>query len=291
LPNDSETFRIGAEIDRHQNRWGDALANFRKASELDPRNDEVTYHLEFLYREMRRYNEREQLLTRDAANHPGPDPWSQMMLAEIKMDKGDPVGAQTLLSEVPLDFSPTPEIWETRFTAALYLHDYDGASRVIAATPEEIASDVFYGQPSESWADCLIARFRGDKEKAQLVFAAAQEKLEPSRPDKTKNWFYFVRVARLEAGLRRKDDAIRDARRALDLMPIAKDAVSGPIAATNLALVYAWTEEPNLAIEQLEFLAKIPCGPSYGDLRFNPSWDSLRGDPRFEKIVASLAPK
>jgi hypothetical protein len=56
-------------------------------------------------------------------------------------------------------------------------------------------------------------------------------------------------------------------------------------------LVYAWSGEPNLAIEQLEFLAKIPRGPSYGDLRFNPSWDSLRGDPRFEKMVASLAPK
>jgi len=287
LPNDSEIFRIAADIDRRQNRWGDALANFQKASELDPRNDEVTYHLESLCREMRRYNEWEQLLTKDAANHPGPDPWSQMMFAEIKLDKGDPVGAQALLSEVPLDFSPTTEIWETRVTAALYLHDYDGASRVIAATPADVASDAFSGQPPESWADGLIARFRGDKEKAQTVFAAAQKKLESSRGDKTKNWIYFVRLARLEAGVGRKEDAIRDARQALDLMPIAKDAVSGPTAATNLALVYAWTGEPNLAIEQLEFLAKIPCGPSYGDLRFNPSWDSLRGDKRFDKIVAA----
>jgi serine/threonine protein kinase/predicted Zn-dependent protease len=291
LPNDSETFRIGAEIDRHQNRWGDALANFQKASELDPRNDEVTYHLGVLCREMRRYNEWEQLVTKDAANHPGPDPWSQMGLAEIKLDKGDPVAAQALLSEVPLDFSPTSEIWETRFTAALYLHDYDAANRVIAATPETFASDAFDGQPPESWSDCLIARFSGDKKQAAAVFAAAQKKLDSTWADKTKNWLYFVRLARLEAGLARKDDAIRDARRALDLMPIAKDAVSGTTAIANLALVYAWSGEPNLGIEQLEILAKLPSGPSYGDLRFNPTWDSLRGDPRFEKIITSLVPK
>jgi len=55
-------------------------------------------------------------------------------------------------------------------------------------------------------------------------------------------------------------------------------------------LVYAWTGERDLAIDQLEIVAKIPAGPSYGDLRFNPCWDSLRGDPRFEKIVTKLTP-
>jgi len=291
LPNDSETFRIAGETDRHQNRWGDALANFQKASELDPRNDEVTYHRMVLYREMRRYNEWEQLITRDAANHPGPDPWSQMMLAQIKLDKGDPVSAQALLSEIPLDFNPTTEIWETRFAAALYLHDYDGASRVIAVTPEEVASDAFDGQPPASWADGIVARFRGDQENAQAVFAAAEKKLEATWADKTRNWFYFTRLARFHAALGRKDDAIREGRRSVDLVPIAKDAVSGPTAATNLALVYAWTGEPDLAIEQLEILAKIPRGPAYGDLCFNPSWDPLRGNPRFERIVTSLVPK
>src|SRR6266496_3134568 len=178
LPNDSEVFRIAAETDRHQNRWGDALANFQRASELDPRNSEVAYHLAQLYREMRRYNEREQLLPKYAASQPGRDLWAQMQLAEIKLDKGDPAAAQALLAQVPLDFSPTEEIWDTRFTAALYLRDYDAASRVIAATPAERADDVFDGQPPESWADGLIARLRGDKQKAQAVFAAARKRVD-----------------------------------------------------------------------------------------------------------------
>ena len=74
-------------------------------------------------------------------------------------------------------------------------------------------------------------------------------------------------------------------------MPVAKDSLDGPALVSNLALIYAWTGERDLAIEQLAIVAKIPCGPTYGELRLNPVWDPLRGDPRFEKIVASLAPK
>jgi len=97
----------------------------------------------------------------------------------------------------------------------------------------------------------------------------------------------------LDAGLGRKEDAIREALRAVDLMPIAKDSYWGPLAVANLALVYAWTGERDRALEQLEIVAKIPAampyplGVTYGDLRFNPCWDDLRGDKRFDKIVAA----
>ena len=81
--------------------------------------------------------------------------------------------------------------------------------------------------------------------------------------------------------------SITEAQRAVDLKPIAKDSVDGPDLVANLALVYAWTGERDRALEQLEIVAKIPAGPSYGDLRFNPCWDSLRGHKRFDKIVAA----
>ena len=76
-------------------------------------------------------------------------------------------------------------------------------------------------------------------------------------------------------------------RRAVDLKPITKDSLQGPPVVTNLALVYAWTGERDRALEQLEIVATIPAGPSYGDLKFNPCWDPLRGDKRFDKIVAA----
>lgn len=73
--------------------------------------------------------------------------------------------------------------------------------------------------------------------------------------------------------------------------PVEKEAVIGVSLITNLAEIYALTGEKNLALQQLEIVSKLPAGPRYGDLRLDPVWDALRGDPRFEKIVASLAPK
>jgi tetratricopeptide (TPR) repeat protein len=158
---------------------------------------------------------------------------------------------------------------------------------VIAATPAKFADDLGGGQPPESLADGEIALARGDKEKALAVFAAARKKLDATWGDKPKDEEYLWQAARLDAGLGRKEDAIREALRAVDLMPIAKNSLFGPRTVTNLALVYAWTGERDRALEQLEIVATMPAGPSYGDLRFNPCWDSLRGDPRFDKIVAA----
>ena len=77
------------------------------------------------------------------------------------------------------------------------------------------------------------------------------------------------------------------ARQAVDLLPIAKESLNGPDLVANLALVYVWTGERDAALEQLETVATIPNGPTYSDLLLNPCWDSLRGDKRFEKIVAA----
>jgi eukaryotic-like serine/threonine-protein kinase len=279
LPNNAEALVIGARIDKRQNRWDAALADFQKASELDPRNDEVARHRRRTLREMRRYKELEQFIAKDAASGLLRDPWTQWGLAVVKLEQGDPVAAQALLAQVPLEFSPSGLIWTTRFTAALYLRDYDAANRVIAATPAKFALvDV------QSWAEGQIARARGDKQKAQSVFAAARKWLDAAWE---KHFGYFEFAARFDAGLGRKEEAIREARHAVDLVPIAKDSYWGPGLVANLALVYAWTGERDRALEQLEIVATIPAGPSYGDLRFNPCWDSLRGDPRFDKIVAA----
>jgi tetratricopeptide (TPR) repeat protein len=211
----------------------------------------------------------------------------QNWLAQIKLAQGDPVAAQSLLEQAPLDFSPNEVIWEIRFLAALYQRDYDAADRLIAATPAKWVDQALQGQPPESWADGQVAHARGDKQKAQAVFAAARKKWDATWSDKPKDEIYFAQVADFDAGLGRKEDAIREALRAVELLPIAKDSMLGPNLITNLAMVYAWTGERHRALEQLEIVARIPAGPTYGDLRFNPCWDDLRGDKRFDKIVAA----
>ena len=289
LPNNAEALTIEARIGRHENRWDASLADLQKANELDPRNGDIEFFLGMTYFEMRRYSDYEQLRVKQAASDTADNLWSKIALARVRLAQGDPVAAQSALDQVPLDYSPHGSIWNTRFTAALYLRDYDAASRLIAATPAKWA-DVAFGEQTSSWAEGQVARARGDQQKARASFAAAREKMEATLANK-QDPVYLAEVATLDAGLGQKEEAIREARRAVELLPIDKDAVNGPSIVADLALVYAWTGERDLALEQLEKIATIPASfetiRTYGDLRFNPCWDDLRGDPRFDQIVAA----
>jgi len=290
LPNNAEALMIEARIVRRENRWAASLANLQKASELDPRNSDIAFHLGNTYFFMRRYSEYEQLLRKQAASGILDNLTIQVELAEVKLAQGDPVAAQSVLEQVPMDYSPVSWIWDFRWMAALYLRDYDAANRVIAdprAKWMEIGLEEAEGQ---------VARARGDKQKALAAFAAARKKMDAQRAshalalklgDKSEDAGYLSEVAILDAGLGKKEEAIREALRAVELQPIAKESVNGTNWVANLALVYAWTGERDRALEQLEIVATIPIGPTYGDLRFNPRWDDLRGDPRFDKIVAA----
>jgi hypothetical protein len=100
----------------------------------------------------------------------------------------------------------------------------------------------------------------------------------------------------IDAALGRKEEALSEGRHAMELVPTAQEAMRGSsnnegLTRTRFAMICAWAGERDLALEQLEMLAGVPTGPSYGELRLNPMWDPLRGDPRFEKIIASLVPK
>jgi len=95
----------------------------------------------------------------------------------------------------------------------------------------------------------------------------------------------------IDAALGHKEDALREGRRAIELLPIAKDSINGAHMVEFFAVTCAWTGEKDLALQQLTVAIQNPSFISYGELKLHPYWNPLRGDPRFEKIVASLAPK
>jgi tetratricopeptide (TPR) repeat protein len=136
----------------------------------------------------------------------------------------------------------------------------------------------------------LITSLGGDNEAAHNAFSRARAEVEyrleaqPNYPEA------LCALGMIDAALGKKTEAIEEGRRAVDLCPISKDALEGAILSQYLAAIYALTGEKQSALEQLEMVARIPAGVRYGELRLEPFWDSLRGDPRFERIVASLAP-
>jgi hypothetical protein len=97
----------------------------------------------------------------------------------------------------------------------------------------------------------------------------------------------------IDAALGRKEEALREGRRAVELLPVEKDSVNGAHMIQYLAMIAAWVGEKDLACEQLATAVRGPSGLdlTYGQLKLMSLWDPLRGEPCFEKIVASLAPK
>ena len=137
----------------------------------------------------------------------------------------------------------------------------------------------------------LIDRMTGDDDKARSDFAAArleQEKVVLAHPEDAGA---LGVLGLIDAALKRKEEALREGRHALELLPLEEDVISGGRIVVCLARIAAWVGDNSLACEQLARSGELPTGVSYGDLKLSPFWDPLRGDPCFEKIVASLAPK
>jgi tetratricopeptide (TPR) repeat protein len=131
----------------------------------------------------------------------------------------------------------------------------------------------------------LAARVRNDATGAESAFTAARlemEKIVHEQPDYAQA---LCVVGMIDAALGRKEQALREGRRAVELLPVTKDAWAGAAVLTNLAITFAWAGEKDLAIKQLEELVRIPGPVCYGQLRLHPFWDPVRGDPRFEKMV------
>jgi TolB-like protein/predicted Ser/Thr protein kinase len=286
LPNDSEAVFLDGRLTRYEGSWDDALAKARRAFELDPHNEYFVRWTAEVYSRLRRYRAGEQFV-RDAINrNPALTKNFNALLAVFKLLAGDLDGALEISKRC------TQEMEEaTRFYIAFYRRDYTSALQLAAARlPDSLGyidTDLDYPPVAEE----LIYRARGEKEKAETIARSLRAELEQNSARAPHNDWYYVHAGELDAALGLKEQAVAEGRKAVEMRPIAWDPVNGPVFVFNLAKAYALSGERDLAIEQLEKATRIPSEVSYGGLRYNPRWDILRGDPRFEKIVAALAPK
>jgi hypothetical protein len=168
--------------------------------------------------------------------------------------------------------------------------DLDAADSLAAALPQK----TFAGFPLELGRDFwvgVVARLKGDETSARAAFMRARAEQEKEVRAYPNAGGLLSCLGLIDAALGRKEEALREGRRGTELLAMAKISMTESLVKTYFAINCAWTGERELALQQLDILAKVPGGPTYGDLRLSPLWDPLRGDPRFEKIVASLAPK
>jgi len=290
LPNNAEVYAVTGWIDRRQGRWEDAVRNLEKAAELDPRNSKILNDLAVLYDLLRRYNEEKAVSDRAIAANPSTVDYFNLMRSQIELEKGNTKTARLALDSLPVGYDPDGATTSTRINLALYERDPASAAKILAATTME---ELVNGNGSllpRSWFEGLIARAQGDAPRMTQAFSVARQKIETKLRDQPDDGLLLATLGLIDAGLSRKNEALAEGRRAVELRPISEDAVDGAVVIGNLAMIYAWVGDVDLAIERLNFLAKIPGGPDYGQLKLDPAWDAVRRDPRFTKMLARLQP-
>jgi TolB-like protein/Flp pilus assembly protein TadD/tRNA A-37 threonylcarbamoyl transferase component Bud32 len=292
LPNESRIPLLTGYIDRRQGRWEKALEEMKQALELDPRNFSILHQIAITYQGLHRYKEMADTLDRVLAMAPKDIP-SRIQRAWVDLEwraNSKPIGTtiKTILAEDP---NAAPFLVDHWLELALLERDPAAAQRALAAMPDDGCYDENIPFPN-AWCQGLAARLRGDEHAARAAFTNARKELEQIVRDQPDYAAALCALGVVDAALGKKDDAIREGERAVELMPVSKSAVDGPMLIQYLAVIYAWTGDKDRAIERLAEAAELPGSRlSYGHLRLNPMWDPLRGDSRFEAIVASLAPK
>ena len=291
LPNNPQIFTFLGRIDRRQGHWDEAVRNLERAVDLDPRNPERLDDLGHTYFLLRRYGEAIAIYNRALPLQPQ-NAFLRAWVVGIGQDADAnlaPLRATVNKIEAEGQAS-TAGLVIVSFEQARRERDPAAAARALANISKDSRSDGSSEFP-HAFFEGVVAQMRQDAPAAHAAFMDARAEMEKIVRAQPKNENPLKVLALIDARLGKKEEAIREARAACDMLPVSKDAFEGVELITNLATVCALTGEKDLALEQLEIVAKLPGGPSYGQLRLGPEWDSLRGDPRFEKIVASLAPK
>jgi TolB-like protein/class 3 adenylate cyclase len=291
LPNDPRIFALKGYIERRQGRWEESTRNLERAIDLDPRNFFMLQQIAVSYGVLRRYSEEKSILNRALAIEPD-DVDTKVALASVEFHwKADtrPLH-QTIDSIQNTNPGALPSVANDWLSCALAEHDIAAAENALNAFGEIPLTDyaVHLNRPL---MEGVIARMTKDEGTARVAFMAARAEQEKTVQAQPNYGPPLCVLGLIDAALGRKEEALREGRSAVELLPVKKDALNGPLMITYLAMIAAWADDKDLACEQLGIAIRPPSTVSYGQLKLLPFWDPLRGDPRFDKIVASLAPK
>jgi TolB-like protein/Flp pilus assembly protein TadD len=293
LPNEARIYVVIGSVDRRTARWKEAEANFKRAVELDPRNFTVLMEAGSTFQGMRRYPEARRLYQQALTILPN-DPFVSFLLGFNSFAQtGDAADWRKPLQVVAQQGSEAARAVAFPMLVCSWMQrDKSEAEKALALIPAEgIANSFEEASVPREFCVGRTAWLFSNKELAQTALTAARtifERTTREQPDYAQGWSY---LGLTDAMLGRRDEAIQEGKRACEILPFTKDSWVGPVWISNLTAIYTWCGDKDAALEQLEKSVKLPTGITYGELKTSPDWDPLRGDPRFEKIIASLAPK
>jgi serine/threonine-protein kinase len=297
LPNDSDIGYFVAAIRRRQGRWNENLELLKKSQTIDPGNanvaEEIAYTYSFLHDwpEAARSQERVIALAPDSINarivRTYLDFWSQ----------GSTEALTKVLTEIPAGLDPAGLVTRARWDLAMIQRNYAAADQALTSCPLDVFQSNGLPTPKSFFRGCT-ALARGDQASARTNFEATLPIFEAAMRQAPENGLRHANLGLLYSFMDRKEEAIREGRRAVELQPDSKDAVNGPWMTGFLAMIYARAGEADSAMPLLEHLLASPgpvdntnCSITQNDLRNRWQWDPLRNNLRFQKLLAEPTSK
>ena len=291
-PSSGDTGRLIAAIKRRQGKWEEALQAYERVAKVDPQNPTTVRELIFTNTAMRRWPEAARWGERMRAMAPA------SLVAKIQSGyvdfwlKGDTQLLKSLVDQVPAGVDPDGAVTASRWDVAMLRRDYSAAKKVLKASSANELSYTTTGTTPKTFFEGCIYLAQGDNVNAQKAFELARPAFENAAKEAPASAERHATLGWLYAFMGRKDDAIREGRRAVELKPESKDAVDGTLMSAYLALIYARVGENDLAIPLIDRLLKTPGAVdsadysiTINDLKYRWEWDPIRSDPRFQALI------
>ena len=291
-PSNADTRRLIAAIERRQGKWQEALQAFEKVAEVDPQNPSTARELMYTNTSMRRWPEAARWAERMRAVAP------TSLVAKSQSGyidfwwKGDTRLLKSAMDKIPAGVDPDGTITAARWDVAMLQRDYAAAQNILETSPINDLSYAIAGLTPKIFLQGCTYLAQGDNANAQKAFEQAKPGFEAAVKEAPNSAERHANLGWLYALMGRKNDAIAEGERAVELKPESKDAVDGSLVSGYLALIYARVGENDLAIPLIERLLKTPGAVdsanysiTLNDLKYRWEWDPLRDDPRFQKLV------
>jgi TolB-like protein/class 3 adenylate cyclase/cytochrome c-type biogenesis protein CcmH/NrfG len=290
LPNDTRIMFFSAMIDRRQNNWRDATRRLEQNLSLDPCNITVVSELAGTYGVLLRYAECAKTLDRALAWKPLDFNIGFLRAYTDFLWKADLQRWRQVVAGEAAKTADPNDVFNARVDLALKERDYRRAEQLLQSGGGTEFDDNGFFTPRE-WKQAIVARGLGEEAKATTALRAARERVAAAVRERPADAKALMVLGQIDAVLGHKNEALDEGQRAVESLTVSKDAVNGYQLLTRLLTIYVQVGEIDRALDALENGTHQPYAPEYGSLKLDSVWDPLRGNPRFEKLVASLAPE
>ena len=291
LPNEAQAYMAIGAIQRRQGNWAESTASLEKAATLDPKNAMILSQLALNYMAVLNFDAADKTLDRAIAAAPQAFSPVGFKAYLAILSKGDLTLAERQLSSIPPDIDPNGFVVWAQWLVLMLQRNFPKALAVVEKFPGETLIIETTAPVPKALLKGSIHWLQGDKPKSHSEFEQARIISENLLREAPEDPARHAQHGFILAALDRKQEAIAEGKRAVELLPESQDAFAGPRITCSLAQIYAWTGESDEAFGLIDHLLETPNGLTIPMLKLDPAWDPLRKDPRFQALIDKHAGK